>query len=170
MSKVSNSNDKESIQLKKYTSKSLKLDISNLEKKFYRADLEFHGIDHSGPSYEGRVFINNPDADRNTEKKLSSGYVGSFYVFGHGRCYGDEGHCEVRKERRPFDYRPSHPLTPLDKRITITDQIKKIGRNTDEFIITVVPVLAGGSKMEDAQQDLVQLEEISIITYNKESN
>ena len=27
-----------------------------------RADLVFYGVDHSGPSYEARVFINNPAA------------------------------------------------------------------------------------------------------------
>lgn len=169
MSKRSNSKNKDSVQPKKYVSKPLKLSLSKLEKKFYRADLEFQGIDHSGPSYEGRVFINNPNANRDTEKTLAYGYVGAFYIFGHGRCYGDEGHCEVIKERRPFDLRPGHPLTPLDKRITITDQLKEIAKNTDEFSITIVPILVGEGKMEDTRQDLVQLEKISIITYNKES-
>jgi tyrosinase len=169
MSESSNSRDNRSIQPKKYTSQPLKLNFSALEKKLYRVDLEFRGIDHSGPSYEGRVFINNPNADQTTEKNISAGYVGSFYIFGHGRCYGDEGHCEVNKERRPYDHRPEHPLTPAVKRITITDQIKTLGTATSQFSVTIVPILAGGSKIEDGQQDLIQMEEISIITYNKEN-
>lgn len=151
-------------QPKIFVAKPLKFNIKRLDKKFYRADLEFHGVDHSGPSYEGRVFINNPKANDKTTKTLKNGYVGSFYIFGHGRCFGDIGHCDVTKERLPFDYRPSHPLTPAFKRIKITDQITRIGNRSDEFIITIVPVLAGGSEIID--ENVVKLEKISIVTYN----
>ena len=59
---------------------------------FSRADLEFHGVDHSGSSFEARVFFNNPDADETTPRQEDSGYVGAFYIFGHGGCFGDIGH------------------------------------------------------------------------------
>src|ERR1700744_5231044 len=84
-----------------------------LDRTFARADVEFHGVDHSGPSYEGRVFLNTPDADATTEL-AAPGYAGSFYIFGHGGCLGDVGHCDVVARRR-FDPRPAHPLTPIDK-------------------------------------------------------
>jgi hypothetical protein len=148
-----------------FVSTPLKLDIKKLDKKFSRADLEFHGVDHSGPSYEGRVFINNREADERTTKTLGKGYVGSYHIFGHGGCFGDIGHCDIKKERLPYDYRPSHPLTPALKRITITDKIKTIGKKTDEFVITIVPVLAGGSEITD--DDVVKLERISIVIYDK---
>jgi hypothetical protein len=155
-----------SFKPKIFISKPLKLNIENLEKKFYRADLEFHGVDHSGPSYEGRVFINNPKADDNTPKTLANGYAGSYHIFGHGGCFGDVGHCEIRKERLPFDYRPSHPLTPAFKRIIFTpDKIKEIGKGTNEFTVTIVPIVAKGSKV--ISSDVVNLEKISIVTYNK---
>ena len=128
-------------------------------------DLQFHGIDHSGPSYEGRVFINNPQADQNTATTLKNGYVGSYHIFGHGRCFGDVGHCEIRRAISPFDYRPSHPLTPAFKRIRITDQIKKIGNDRKELVVTIVPILSGS--LEDQNEDVVKLERISIVSYNK---
>jgi hypothetical protein len=150
---------------KKLVSGPLKFDIKKLDKKFYRVDLEFRGLDHSGPSYEGRVFVNNPKADHNTPKTLEKGYVGSYHIFGHGRCFGDVGHCEIRRAISPFDYRPSHPLSPAFKRIRITDQIKKIGNDRKELVITIVPILSGSLK--DQSEDVVKLERISIVSYNR---
>jgi hypothetical protein len=150
---------------KKLISGPLRFDVEKLGNKFYRVDLQFHGLDHSGSSYEGRIFINNPEADHNTPKTLENGYVGSYHIFGHGRCFGDIGHCDVRNAISPFDYRPSHPLTPAFKRIRITDQIIKIGKITKELVITIVPVLSGIS--EDPNKDVVKLEKISIVSYNK---
>lgn len=150
---------------KKVVSEPLKFDIEKLGDKLYRVDLQFHGIDHSGPSYEGRIFINNPQADQNTRITLENGYVGSYHIFGHGRCFGNVGHCDITGPVSPFDYRPSHPLTPAFKRIRITDQIKKIGKNKKELAITIVPILSG--RVEDQTKDVVKLERISIISYNK---
>jgi tyrosinase len=149
-----------------FVSQPLKLNVKTLDKNFYRADLEFHGVDHSGASYVGHVFVNNEEADENTSQTAENGYVGSFSIFGHGRCFGDEGHCEMRKERLPFDYRPSHPLTPAYKRVIITaETLKEIAKETDEFVVSIVPVLAGGSKIAD--NNVVKLDSISIVTYNK---
>jgi tyrosinase len=166
-SKVSRSNNT-SVEPKVYVSKSLRFDVKNLEKKFYRADLEFYGIDHSGPSYEGRVFVNNPQANRKTPKTFKNGYFGSFYIFGHGGCFGDLGHCEIKGERRPYDLRPEHPLTPAYKRLIVTEQLKKMPRSTNEFTIYIVPVIRGdgrGMNKEDVE-NVVNLEKVSIITYN----
>lgn len=150
---------------KKLVSAPLKFDIKKLGDKFYRVDLQFHEIDHSGPSYEGRIFINNPKADENTLKTLKNGYVGSYHIFGHGGCFGDVGHCEVRKPISPFDYRPSHPLTPAFKRIRITDQIKTIAKGKKELVITIVPIVSASPTEHNEQ--VVKLERISIISYNK---
>src|SRR4051812_41193426 len=56
----------------------------------YRADLEFHDLKHDRDSYEGRVFLNSPGAGLETALAPEDGYAASFYVFGHGPCYGDE--------------------------------------------------------------------------------
>jgi len=165
MSKENDSNNQSYPYGKKLVSPPLKFDIEKLGDKLYRVDLQFYGIDHSGPSYEGRVFINNPKADHNTPKTLENGYVGSYHIFGHGGCFGDVGHCEIRKSLSPFDYRASHPLTPAFKRIRITEQIKEIGKNTTELVVIIVPKLSGSIK--DQNEDVVKLEKISIVSYNK---
>ena len=58
------------------------------------AELLVYGVDHSGPSYEVRVFVDAPDADAQTPLELDAGYAGCFTVFGHGGCYGDDDHCD----------------------------------------------------------------------------
>ena len=78
---------------------------------FYRADLEFHGVDHSKASFEGRMFINNPDAGPDTPTSHES-YVGSFWVFGHGGCAGGEGHCEPPAERTAVRFPGRAPADP----------------------------------------------------------
>ena len=47
--------------------------------QFTRADLAFHGVDHSKASFEGRIFFNNPDADARTDPGDET-YVGSFWM------------------------------------------------------------------------------------------
>jgi tyrosinase len=159
----SNSKDKKIPKPKPFVSKPLHLNVKTLENPFKRADIEIYGIDHSGSSYEGRVFLNNPDANHSTSKTRAKGYAGSFYIFGHGGCYGDVGHCEIHGDRRSYDYRPSHPLTPAYKRIIATDIIRQLGKKTSEFTITIVPVLAKGTIITD---EVVKFERISIITYD----
>src|SRR5712692_3189416 len=92
-----------------------KIDVKQLPAQFSRADLEFIGVDHSGASYEARVYVNNPKADANTEATEANGYAGSYYIFGHGGCFGDIGHCALPKQQDVFDRRPPHPLEPIRK-------------------------------------------------------
>src|SRR5690349_15821122 len=88
-----------------------------------RADLTFYGLDHSGPSYEARVFFDLADATADTP--LDDPHcAGSFTVFGHGGCFGEEGHCEVRPAVTTFDRRPPHQLVPAIRVLTCTDAIK----------------------------------------------
>lgn len=145
-----------------FVSKPLKLDIKK-RKNVSRIDIEFWGVDHSGPSYEGRVFINNPKADISTKMVPENGYVGSYYVFGHGQCFGDVGHCDVMENSDPLS--PSHPLTPLFKVLTVTDMIKKVGQKTDQYVITIVPNIASGTMFENLDR-VVKLAQIQIVPYD----
>src|SRR5437870_2263400 len=43
---------------------------------FTRADLEFRGVDHSGPSFEAWVFLNNDRAGPDTAPDTAGGYAG----------------------------------------------------------------------------------------------
>lgn len=107
-------------------SHSVRLDLTHLESRFSRADLEFLGVDHSGPTFETRVFFNNAEADEDSPTTADTGFVGSFHVFGHGGCYGDEGHCEVPTARQPYDLRPAHPLVPITMTLTVTEALSPI--------------------------------------------
>jgi len=152
----------------KYTSKEIYIDILKLERDFSRADIEIHNIDHSGSSYEGRLFLNNPDTNQTTELTLDNGYVGSYHIFGHGGCFGGEGHCEIPSDRRRlFDHRPSHHLRPQYKRVIITDALKQLGKQTNKFTITIVAVSYGSMNNinESSNQNIIKFDKIGIITY-----
>jgi len=121
----------------KFTSETL--NVGTLDPNALRADIEFHNVDHAGASYEGRVYLDNPDADESTGYDHPS-YAGSYHIFGHGGCLGDSGHCEV-KPRRPYDPRPSHPLTPANKVVIATEPVKRAIEQGDEVKVTVVPII-----------------------------
>ncbi len=161
---------KNNIQPEIYKSEIKKLDITKLENDFYRADLIIHGLDHSGPSYEGRVFINNPDANHKTSDESSQGYIGSFFVFGHGGCLGNAGHCEVRRPFTRFNMIPNQ-LLPEKMSLIITDKLKELGKSTDKFTFTIVPRLSKGSDKTCQDADLekvVKLDGVTIETYDKD--
>jgi hypothetical protein len=153
---------------KVYVSKELYYDITKLENEFYRADIEIHNVDHAGPSYEGRVFLNNPNANQKTELTLEKGYVGSYHIFGHGGCFGNMGHCDIPTgRRRIFDYRSSHHLRPQYKRIIITNALKELGKKTNKFTITIVPVVYGEQPTSETdKKEIVKFERIGIISYD----
>ncbi len=165
------SSKKKLIQGKCFTSKKLNLDIKNLDKDFYRADLVFYDLQNDVPSYEGRVFLNNPNVDINTPKDLEHGYVGSYIVFGHGSCLGDAGHCDVHAKREKFDFVPN-PLRPQTISLTITDQLKKLAKKHKDFTITVCPNITMPpiiSQEEINMENVVKYSNVSIVTYDKEA-
>jgi hypothetical protein len=110
--------------------------------EFARADLEIYGINHFRPSYTAHVYLNAPDTD-DLEAGHAS-YAGSFSIFGHQRCSGDEGHCDVHEHLRRFDDRPSHPLTRAFKRVIVTDALRRVLQaGTREVTVTFVILTAG---------------------------
>ena len=159
------------IQGKCVTSGKLSLNIKDLEKDFYRADLEFYDVEKGVPSYEGRVFLNNPTADINTPTDVDHGYVGSYIVFGHGSCLGDAGHCNVHAQREKYDLIPN-ALRPYTVSLTITDQLKKLAKKYKEFTITVCPNVVKPPTINHEEVDMenvVKYSKVSILTYDKES-
>jgi hypothetical protein len=108
----------------RYRSKPLELPEPGQE--FQRADLVFYGVDHSGPTFEGRIFIGPKRGLKHGAGVDHPAYAGSFYVFGHGACHGDEGHCDIPAERDPFDLRLPHHLEPAVQIVTVTDSVKRL--------------------------------------------
>ena len=141
-----------------------KITVADLPSQYGRADLEFIAVDHSGPSYEARVYLNNTNADENTTPTELNGYAGSFSIFGHQKCFGDIGHCDVTHAQDEFDPRPSHPLEPIKKVVIATDAIKRAAEQSAEISITVVPVLLSWTE-ETNLDDVLHFDHINLVTY-----
>ena len=125
----------------RFVSAPLELPAHDPDADFVRAELQFHGVDHSGLSYEARIFLNRPEADAESERGSNeAGYAGSFHIFGHGGCFGDVGHCDVPSEpRHANDLRLEHPLTPDTKVVIITDALKRLrAEGAESVTVTVV--------------------------------
>jgi hypothetical protein len=153
-------------QAKTYTSKPVPIDFAGPGHRYVRSDLEIYGIYHGGPSYEGRIFLNNPKADQTTARTRENGYAGSFYIFGHGGCLGDPGHCEVNEENREeYDFRSPHPLTPAKKKVTVTDTLREIAKSSKTATITVVPVVTATNELCD-DLDVFRFENMRFVSYN----
>jgi tyrosinase len=153
-------------QAKIYTSKPVPIDFAGPEHRYVRSDLEIYGIYHGGPSYEGRIFLNNSKADQTTARTRENGYAGSFYIFGHGGCLGDPGHCEVNEEKREeYDFRSPHPLTPAKKKVTVTNTLREIAKTNKTATITVVPVVTATNELCD-DLDVFRFEKMRFVSYN----
>jgi hypothetical protein len=136
-----------------------------LDATFVRADLVFDGLDHSGASFEARIFINNPDANASTELTTQNRYAGRFHVFGHGGCFGDVGHCEVRGTPRAYDPRPAHPLTPMRKVVIATEAIRReVKRGNKSLTLTIVPIVRSGTDRCD-YENVLKFDRVSVVTY-----
>jgi tyrosinase len=134
--------------------------------EFSRADLQFRGVDHSGPSYEALVFLDNPRADASTPLADDEGFAGSFHVFGHGGCFGELGHCDVREAPRAiYDRRLAHPLTPQFKTLIVTDALRHLMRTSRKktFAVTVVAVVPENPVSRAPGGDPLKFESLSLI-------
>ena len=123
-----------------------------------RADLVFYGVDHSGPSYVAHVFLDQPRATEDTPRDVEHGYAGSFSVFGHGGCYGEEGHCAPEQRYTDaFDRRAPHPLTPQTKAVVATAALAPLLLDKAKTEVTVT-VFTGVA-------DVLRFEYVRLLTY-----
>jgi hypothetical protein len=137
------------------------LELPTEEAELSRADLIFYGIDHSKSSFECRIYFDAPDADA-TSRRDHPGYVDSFFIFGHGGCFGDIGHCNVPTSRDPFDLRPPHQLLPATRIVTVTERIRAlIAAGATTTTVTVVAETAG-----DASNDVLAFDAVRLATYS----
>jgi hypothetical protein len=150
-----------------FTSRPVDVEFAGPNHRYARADLEIRGIYHGEASYEGRIFLNNPGANAQTGKTLTNGYAGSFHIFGHGGCLGDDpAHCEVNEHHRdPYDFRNPHPLTPARKVVTVTRVLREIAKTAKTVTVTVVPVVTAANELCD-EEDVFRCEDMRFLTYN----
>jgi len=141
------------------------LPVSSVPEQFVRADLEFIDVDHAGPSFEARVFLNNPSANMNTPPQEAYGFAGCFNVFGHGGCFGDTGHCDVHEKREDsFDPRLSNPLIPMKKVVIATSAIRKAINERADIHVTVVPIIKSWTEKTEGD-DILRFDHINLMTY-----
>jgi tyrosinase len=134
---------------------------------FTRADLVFTGLRHGGSSYEVRLFLNNLGATADTPRTPEERYAGRFNIFGHGGCYGDEGHCEVPESVEPEDLRPPHPLTPINTFVTITPALRAVLDGGGALAtVTLVPIAMTPRKADrKPAPELLKFEDVTLQTY-----
>jgi hypothetical protein len=136
------------------------IELPPADRAFERADVIFYGLDHSGASYEGQVFLDGRGVGADADSTHRA-YVGSFFIFGHGGCFGDVGHCDIPTARDPFDLRPPHQLEPALRIITVTDAVKALlERGVDAAKVTV------NARTADRQAaDVLAFDTVRLATY-----
>ncbi len=142
----------------KFTSQPIELPPTGHE--FERVDLIFYGLDHSGDSFEARVFLDQRGVGRDADGEHRA-YVGSFFILGHGGCFGDVGHCDVPRERDPFDLRPAHQLEPATRIVTVTEAVRALlEKGVEAAKVTVVAETEGR-----ASNDVLAFDRVRLVTY-----
>ncbi len=121
------------------------LELPALEPGFTRADLVFYDLDHSGATYQARIFLGAKRGLKHGAGSEDPSFAGSFFVFGNGSCHGDTGHCDVPTERDPFDVRFPHHLTPGIGIVTVTNSVRRLaGEGVPEARVTMLAYDAAG--------------------------
>jgi hypothetical protein len=136
--------------------------------EFARADLTFYGIDHSGPSFTVHVYFDAPEAvTAATARTQEGGYVGSFSVFGHGGCFGDEGHCDVRGAVTPFDRRSPHQLVPMTRILIATEAVRqRVAEGRGQVRVSAVAEVRQSPLADPAAaEDVLVLDQVALHVY-----
>lgn len=103
-----------------------------------RMDLVFGGVEQAGPSFEARVFLNNPAADESTRTAPETGYAGSFHVYGYGELAPPA--IAEAKQKQP---KGNGPVAPIEKRMHVDEAaVRAALERSEELTVTVVPVLS----------------------------
>lgn len=120
----------------RFVSPPIRLNLGSKGLNFDRADIKIYGIDQSGPSFEGRVFLNNPQATVGTDPTPENGYAGSFHVYGYGIWPKDLGKDAATRAAEAKD----KIRAPIEKTIIATEAVRKAAAESPQLTITVVPV------------------------------
>jgi len=134
---------------------------------YARADVELHGVDLAVPSYEGRVFLNRPDADRDTPLDRDGGYLGSFFIFGKVNCWGDDdAHCtpasgrKFDRRRNPTRYAKVRVRTPEG---LLRQLVEQAGGDVSLNVVAVIPDREDYARY--SPEDVLSFSRASIVTY-----
>jgi hypothetical protein len=142
----------------RFISTAIPLNLGSRKSGFDRADIEIYGIDQSGASFEGRVFLNNPEATLATPLSAEHGYAGSFHVYGYGIWPADAAAQSAAKPAASEGIR-----APITKTVIATQAVRRAAAKGNEARVTVVPVFPG-TPPRDAG-DAFKLEGVRIIVH-----
>ena len=135
------------------------------ELSFSRADLVFMGVDHSALSYEVRIYLNNKAADGETARTANTGYAGRFTVFGHGNCFGEDGHCDVPVPLPGAPLTTQHPLIRQRMMVPITKSLKRVCQGGGQLkSVTLVPILKAPKRDQQGEAPFA-FDSVSLRTY-----
>jgi hypothetical protein len=127
---------------------------------YKRVDLEFEEVEHDSSSFVALVYLNNEKATARTGRDETKGFAAAFSVFGHGVCWGEQGHCERTDRASAFDRRPEHALTPQNVTLDVTDSVKQLG-DVDELRVTVVATSTDPQK----SRGILRFRALTLVTY-----
>lgn len=142
----------------KFVSPAIRLARGPKKLDFERADIEVHGLEQAGPSFEGRIFLNNPNADLETPRTPENGYAGSFHVYGYGVWPGDLG-----KDAATRDAEAKTVRAPIQKTVIATEAIRKAAAKGQDLTVTIVPVYPG--KPPKDASDALKLHEVKVVIH-----
>ena len=136
-------NDVES-GMKAFNNSPTQYSVADLADGFDSAILEFHNVGHPlEGTREIRVFINQADANAETETEGNDHYAGSRILLGKTMCFGEDGHCDIPTDRQKFDVRVRPPMKPIKiyMNITRTMQISNVVQaEPGRTVVTLVVV------------------------------
>jgi hypothetical protein len=113
-------------------------------------DVIFEGIDQSGPSYEVRVFLNNPEATPRTPRTPDEGYIGSFHVYGYGSWLPEgDSSLETASHGAPND----EAQVPITKSVRMTSEATS-ALAVSSLSITAVAIPYGPVSATEAGVDI----------------
>jgi hypothetical protein len=99
-----------------------------------QVELVFTGVDQAGPSFEARVFLNNPTADDSSPQTPETGYAGSFHVYGYGKLAPP-----AIAEARLKHIKGAPAVTPIEKRVRADEAAVRAALHVSkELTVTVV--------------------------------
>lgn len=139
-----------SLELSKFKSEPLGVSQTSLE-NFSQAEIKIMNVVQSNQSLIVKVFLNLKNPDPKDRDEYADHYVGSFVMFGHGKCIGSEGHCDPPpKVARQGDIRQRHHNTPGNYRFNATDCVRKlIKQGATDFHVNLLVQDTDGRNLKD---------------------
>lgn len=125
------------------------------------AAVQFHQVKYPKESLIVHIFVNTPEASKGTPRNNNPNYAGRFTIWGHGECWGGQGHCDVPANARTTDSR--HHLMPFDINYDISQCVAKIGAFGKEIDVSIVVDVLGKDVNDETTEGLL-CDQISVVS------